>query len=65
MSGIPTAWIVKVVIRYFVGHRVIGIISGQCSQFVNGLSVDPRVMFEKVDHLTITVTCQNTFQEGK
>ena len=46
-----------------MGHRII--ISGLCPQFVDGLSVDPRVMFEKVDHLTITVTRQNTFQEGK
>ena len=58
-SGIPTAWIVKVVMRYFVGHRVID--SGQCPQFVDDLSGDPMVMFENVDHVSITSTRQNTF----
>ena len=55
------AWIVKVVMRYFVGHRVICIVSGQCPQFVDDLSRDPGVMFENVDHMSITSTRQNTF----
>ena len=61
-SGIPTTWIVKVVMRYFVGYRDIA--SGLCPQFINELSIDPMVMSEKLDHLSITVTSQNSLQEG-
>ena len=47
-----------------MGHRVICIDSSQCPQFVNGLSIDPIVTSEKLDHVSITATRQNTFQEG-
>ena len=45
-----------------MGHG--DILSGLGPQFVNGLSVDPRVMLENLDHLTITVTRQHSLQEG-
>ena len=37
---------------------------GLCPQFVDDLSRDPMVMFENVDHVSITSTGQNAFKEG-
>ena len=37
---------------------------GLCPQVVDDLSRDPMVMFENVDHVSITSTCQNAFKEG-
>ena len=56
--------IAKVIIMFFEVHRVIFVEFGTRPQFIDELSHDPMVTPEKSVHVTITVTRQNTFQEG-